>query len=54
MGSAQEATFRILGIFVGTYLAMRWSIESVFVHDDLYMIFAIVCGILLAYIGPLF
>ena len=54
MSNVQEAVIRTLGLFAGTYLAMRWSIESNIVNDDMYMLVAMVCGIVLAYLGPNF
>jgi hypothetical protein len=54
MSNVQEAVIRTLGLFVGTYLAMRWSIESNIVNDDMYMLAAMTSAIVLAYLGPNF
>ena len=54
MSNVQEAVIRTLGLFAGTYLAMRWSIESNIVNDDMYMLVAMTCAIVLAYLGPNF
>jgi len=54
MSNVQEAVIRTLGLFAGTYLAMRWSIESNIVNDDMYMLAAMTSAIVLAYLGPNF
>jgi len=50
MNIAQESFLRGLGIFIGTFFTTGWAIKSKLGNDELYVILAIVAGVVLAHL----
>lgn len=49
MNVAQESFLRGLGIFIGTFFTTGWAIKSKLGNDELYMVLAIIAGVVAAH-----